>query len=102
MGAAAMQVLDTTQETIEKAACIYKGTVYSLPRPARHHTVMQHIWDTFGDKVFIGPGAQGFVTSRGRFVNRREALRIVKLARQPQIDHSALNAGGRLFSEDLW
>jgi hypothetical protein len=26
----------------------------------------------------------------------------VKAAGQPQIDHPALNVGGRLFSEDLW
>lgn len=97
-----MQVLETQQETIEKAACVYKGVVYSLPRPARHHTVMRHIWDTVSDKAFIGPGAQGFVTNTGRFVNRRKALRIVKAAGQPQIDHPALNAGGQLFSEDLW
>lgn len=96
-----MKVLEQETETITAAACIHKGIVYSLPPPARHHTVMRHIWDTFGE-VFIGPAAQGFVTSRGRFVNRRKALRIVKAANQPQIDHPALNVGGRLFSEDLW
>lgn len=97
-----MKVLIEDAETIEKAACLYKGVVYSLPRPARHHTVMHHIWDTVSKDAFIGPAAQGFVTSRGRFVNRRHALRIVMAAGQPQIDHPALNVGGRLFSEDLW
>jgi len=97
-----MHVLEEPTETIETAACVYKGTVYTLPRPARHHTVMRHIWDTVNNDAFIGPAAQGFVTSRGRFVNRRRALRIVKAAGQPQIDHPALNVGGRLYSEDLW
>lgn len=97
-----MKVLERETETVVAAACIYKGTVYSLPPPARHHNVMRHIWDTVGGEAFIGPGAQGFVTSRGRFVNRREALRIVKAAGQPQIDHPALNVGERLYSEDLW
>lgn len=97
-----MKVLEQETETVVAAACIHKGTVYSLPPPARHHTVMRHIWDTISQDAFIGPGAQGFVTSTGRFVNRRQALRIVKAAGQPQIDHPALNAGGRLFSEDLW
>ena len=97
-----MQVLETQPETIVAAACVYKGVAYSLPPPARHHTVMRHIWDTVGEDAFIGPGAQGFLTSTGRFVNRRKALRIVKAAGQPQIDHPALNVGGQLFSEDLW
>lgn len=97
-----MKVLDTPEETIVAAACIHKGTIYSLPPPARHHNVMRHIWDTVGAEVFIGPGAQGFLTSRGRFVSRATALRIVLAAGQLQIDHPSLNAGGRLFSEDLW
>ncbi len=97
-----MKVLEQETETVVAAACVYKGVVYHLPPPARHHTVMRHIFDTVDENAFIGSGAQGFVTSRGRFVSRTKALRIVKAAKQPQIDHPALNVGGRLFSEDLW
>jgi hypothetical protein len=89
-------------ETVETAAVSVKGVVYTLPRPARHCDVMRHIWETVSKDIFVGPDAQGFVTSRGRFVNRRKALRVVKAAGQPQIDHPALNVGNQLFSEDLW
>jgi len=100
-----VKVLENKPETIVAAAVLYLGVVYSLPPPARHHTIMHDIWDKFhgvGEVPVIPAGAQGFLTSTGRFVNRRRALRIVKAAGQPQIDHPALNVGGRLYSEDLW
>lgn len=93
-------------ETIETAAILFDGVVYTVPRPGRHHDVMRHMWTQWGDKPgeerFIRGETQGFVTSTGRFVGRSKALRIVKAAGQPQIDHPALNVGGRLYSEDLW
>lgn len=70
----------------------------SAPPPARH----AHLLHPIGWGQIIGPHDQGFLTSTGRFVGRREALAIVIAAKQPQIDHPARNAGGQLFSEDLW
>ena len=60
-------------ETIETAAIMFEGRVYTVPRPGRHHNVMRHMWNTWGDKPgeerFIRGETQGFVTSTGRFVN---------------------------------
>lgn len=71
-------------------------TISALP-PARH---AQLLHPTDGQNV--GPDDQGFLTSRGRYVGRAEALRIANDCGQKQIDHPAKNAGGHLFSEDLW
>lgn len=70
----------------------------TAPPPARHAGLLHPI----ANGQTIGPDDQGFLTSKGRFVGRREALQIVVNAGQRQIDHPARNAGGCLFSEDLW
>lgn len=72
--------------------------IVTSPPPARHATLLHPV----AYLQAIGPDDQGFITSAGRFVGRKEALGIVKAAGQKQIDHPALNAGGQLFSEDLW
>lgn len=74
----------------------------SLPKPNRHSDVV-----SAGN--FLGGGAlgslssnrlQGFITSHGRYVDRREALRIAMLAEQiikgPAMPHIGLS------SEDVW
>jgi hypothetical protein len=91
-------------ETIETAAIFHDGKVWTLPRPARHIDVMQHIWKelhykTDDDKlIVIGFETQGFVTSAGRFVRREPAARIAKQAKQI----IALKWPPKLYSEDLW
>ena len=72
----------------------------SAPPPARHYSLLHSLPDDIVKT--LGPDDQGFLTSAGRYVGRKEALGIVLAAGQPQIDHPALNVGGRLFSEDLW
>lgn len=72
----------------------------TAPPPARHGSLMHPIYELLGHD--LGPAHQGFVTSKGRYVDRREALEIVIAAGQPQIDHPSRNAGGQLYSEDLW
>lgn len=84
-------------ETIETAAILFKGIIFTLPRPARHHDVMRLVWETYGDEV-IGSETQGFVTSTGRFVRREPAVRIAKKARQIE----APKFPPKLYSEDLW
>jgi hypothetical protein len=70
------------------------GTVYSLPPPARHHTIMQHF------KLIPTADQQGFVTDKGEWVRRKPALRIAMAAEQligePVTPHFGL------FSEDVW
>lgn len=88
-------------ERIAAAACIFRGGVVSLPPPARHHTIMRHLVDTYPDAprpVVGGGAAQGFVTDTGRYVEREEAGRIALAAGQTP----ALQWGPPLYSEDLW
>jgi len=72
------------------------GCHFSLKKPARHHDVIRMMVDNGAETPITGE--QGFVTARGRFLNRREALEYAismkQLIRRP---HSTL-----LFSEDLW
>lgn|SRR5690625_832196 len=71
------------------------GAVYSLPRPARHHDVIAIMEqaDLPRDVEYI----QGFVTSEGGFVDRKEAIPIAEAAGQIPVGNHV-----RLFSEDIW
>ncbi len=86
------------QNKIEKAAIKYKGIVYSLPRPNRHHNI---IYDLVYVKGFTPPcsGEQGFIDTMGSFLTRKEALSIAQSAKQ--IKNGKI-IGGELTSEDLW
>lgn len=103
-------------ERIGTAAIKVGDDVWTLPRPARHHVLIHaaitaHRGRTptrappdsgtvleaeFGRALRIGSRDQGFVTSEGRFVGRREAAVIALLAGQIS------SSKDRLFSEDLW
>jgi hypothetical protein len=89
-------------ERIAAAACIYRGQVFTLPPPARHHTIIRHVADLHPEDTdcpLIHAGAdQGFVTSAGRYVEREEAGLIALTAGQT----AALKWGPPLYSEDLW
>lgn len=74
-----------------------EGNPVSLPRPARHHDIIRAMVDN-GHKTPI-TGEQGFVTTRGRFVDRKEALEIATKAGQIIKKHGNPTI---LFSEDLW
>lgn len=83
--------------TIVTAAIIdHNGLPFTLPRPARHHTLI-HAMAERGDPIPI-KGTQGFMTSDGRFVDRKVAARIARVAGQM----IACHVPGTLFSEDLW
>lgn len=69
------------------------GSVWTLPRPARHSDVIAARASATGCK---GSGRQGFITSRDRFVDRVEAVNIALAAGQIR------QRKARLFSEDLW
>jgi hypothetical protein len=87
---------DTT-ETIETAAVIdKKGLIYTMPRPARHHNIIILLpLDAYSGSE------QGFITSKGRFVGRKEAFDIAKSNMQPWVNPPFGNSGD-LFSENLW
>lgn len=84
-------------ETIVCVAIRHAGQVYSVPRPGRHHHVIRKMAGTG-----LGPEAmhdQGFLTSSGRYVDRKEALRIAAAVGQIKVK---TRPADRLFSEDLW
>lgn len=84
------------------AAAIKLGDrVFSLPPPARHHTILQHWPDDLSPRnarLVTARGIQGFVTRSGRFVEREEAGVIALAAKQI----ARLQWPPRLYSEDLW
>lgn len=75
--------------------------LHQLPAPNRHWNVIQDMIDRgFGDDA---PEArQGFVTSRGRFVSRREALHLALSNGQVREAERSVPGLPELFSEDLW
>lgn len=85
-------------ETVDRAAIRYEGRVWSMPRPARHHNIVYMMARTED----LPPEAmhdQGFVTSRGRYVDRYEARALAEAANQLLPGAYVLP---QLFSEDVW
>ena len=81
------------------AAAVQVGATISLPPPARHHTIIQTMDTQMGmDGYKAISSAQGFITSKGRFVNRVEAFYLAFQSGQITSD----NKGPQLYSEDLW
>lgn len=65
----------------------------------RHHDIFQR----FGDEVSNKPHDQGFYTSLGRFVNRKEAMKIAFEAGQVTAEKVLMNGKFcNLYSEDLY
>lgn len=84
-------------EKIEAAAILYDGIIYFVDRPGRHHNVAHLMYESGMDT--ITQCEQGFLTSAGRYANRRAACVIAERAGQilqktPPKDY--------LFSEDVW
>ena len=73
------------------------GTMVTLNRPARHHHAIFAM--THNGHGHIGPEAQGFATTRGRFVDRREGLAIALASGQVVTKHPSYDM---LYSEDMW
>lgn len=73
------------------------GTIYSLPRPARHHDVLDWMRKNGADHR---GSVQGFINNYGKFLNREEAFKIAMKA--GQILDLNNTRSEVLFSEDLW
>ena len=71
--------------------------VRSLPRPARHSDVIQHMIDS---GVIYDPrcSIQGFILEDETFLNREEALKHVLVTKQVRSFMSIT----KLYSQDLW
>lgn len=85
-------------EFITEAAVRREGEVWSVPRPGRHHNVLQLVSLRVGRER--EGWEQGFLTSSGRFVDRYEAFKIATAANQ--IIEKTPGPKGMLFSEDVW
>jgi hypothetical protein len=84
-------------ETITCAALRRDFLIVSLPRPTRHHDVIREL-DAVRDGAAHG-AEQGFITSTGRFVDRKQALAIATAAGQITTKHGNPD---ELYSEDVW
>lgn len=82
----------------------------SLPRPNRHCHCFQYMWTHFGEeaakKLAIGMQGknQGFVTDKGVYLDRLQAMRHAKRCGQKLVEHEDVKHQWNhpLFSEDLW
>lgn len=86
------------EERVVAAAICYGDIVAVMPQPSRHHDIIKAWHDATGQSTG-GKCEQGFVTSEGRFVDRKVGLRIADRASQI-IDKTG--DPFRLFSEDMW
>ena len=88
--------LEIDLESIVAVAILYQNRIYSLPRPNRHHHLIQALRRS-GFPINVVKD-QGFITSAGRYVDRIEGR---KLAIQSgQLETTILPR--MLLSEDLW
>lgn len=79
----------------------FRGAVYSLPAPNRHHHVIAKIVAETGvDNVDVHDDDQGFLDERGTYLNRQQALVIAELL--GQIKPGTVIRARQLFSEDVW
>lgn len=86
---------------IVAAACRWKGIVFSMPAPARHHDILNtadQVIDNEDFGLLLGM-EQGFLGSDGKFYGRVEAKHLVRDANQSTIRDCHPT---ELFSEDLW
>lgn len=74
------------------------GRIYAAEPKARHHHVIA-LMHEYGDGQDNGKSEQGFLTTHGRWVDRKEAMLIARAQGQLQ---RATGAEDTLFSEDLW
>lgn len=93
-------------EFITAAAVRWRGAAHSVPRPGRHHDVIRVLFSRWPEGAPFA-GTQGFMTSRGRFVDRREGAKIAYNAGQLLPDELARRGRtpethDKLFSEDMW
>jgi len=96
---------EATKERILDAAVRYKGEIYT---GASHGHAVGALKKALGGgyiqkELLIDPEWDGFVTSSGRFVNRKEAWLIARDARQfpSQTDISNKDGEKMLYSEKL-
>jgi hypothetical protein len=74
----------------------------AAPKPARHHHILHQLWPLTGSRNRLNRG-QGFVTNRGRYVDRQEGWKIAEAAGQIIARCGGdTTDGGTLYSENVW
>jgi hypothetical protein len=92
--------MSTIGKSITHVAVVYNGTTYSLPPPNRHAQVLWLINETNEHNY---PNEEGFLDSEGKFLNRKEAMKIAVASGQLRRREGAqYYQGPDLYSEDLW
>lgn len=91
-------------ERIAQAAIRHAGTIYTLPRPARHADLFKANCTVENGiiKSSIAAGEQGFVTDSGRFVDRKEAWGLAQATEQLLEGAAFRRLGPTLYTEDMW
>lgn len=84
-------------DKIVGVAIIHKDVVYSLPKPNRHHNVIQLIIHKLGIKHAYCR-EQGFIKENGDYIDRIEGAKLALENGQTK----KLIAPPNLYSEDLW
>lgn len=94
--------IESQEELIVAAAVRYDGAIISFPRPGRHGECLN--WLSRHKISRDDARDHGFLTNKGRFVDRAEAGRIVLASKQgtPRMDPPEINPNLHLFSEDMW
>lgn len=91
----------TSDGHIVSAALKLGELIISAPPPARHHTLINGLGSATGVPRLTNMDDQGFLTSKGCFVDRVEAKRIAIASGQLNPE-SCVVRGDELYSEDLW
>jgi aryl-alcohol dehydrogenase-like predicted oxidoreductase len=87
-----------SSERIVAVAHRWMGLTFSVPAPGRHHNVIHAMADAGIPMAARSPAVQGFLTNRGRWVDRKEGAAIAIAGGQIP----ALRWPPDLYSEDLW
>ncbi len=88
-------------EQVDVSAIIHPdGTYFAVSRPGRHHDLIRHMAG-LNKGGLANVSKQGFLTTHGRFVDRKEGLRIAVDQKQ-LLDMSEDARRSDLFSEDLY
>lgn len=87
-------------ETIVGVASYAYGKLYQLPKPYRHHDLLDIMYKERGEVEQVAADEEGFYTSLGRYVNREEGLVIAKQANQILAERH--NHPTELYSESVW
>jgi hypothetical protein len=83
------------EKIVMSAVRLSESIIVSTPKPGRHYDVIKHL-STIG---YDCRGVEsGFITSEGRFVDRKEGRDIAVGAGQC----SSCDVGGELTTQDLW